>query len=207
MSLEIYIAFVLATALLIVIPGPNVTLIVAHAVAHGPRRALSTVFGTECAQAVQLAFVALGMTTLILSFAPVFEWVRWLGVAYLIWLGIQRWRAHAGEASVSDVPDLVPHRVLFFQGFVVGLTNPKTWLFYAAFFPQFVDPAGPVGLQLAMLSVTYLAIATALDGGYALLTGRARGWLRLTARQRLLDRVTGSILIGAGLWLALARRG
>ncbi len=206
MSLELYFAFMLATAVLIAIPGPNVTLIVAHAIAHGARRAFAAVIGTQCAQAVQLCFVALGMSTLIVTFAAVFEWLRWLGVAYLIWLGIQRWRA----STPKDAPDLDPPaapRGLFWQGFAVGLTNPKTWLFYAAFFPQFVSPAVPLGPQLAVLSVTYLAIATLIDGSYALLAGRARTWLSFGARRRASDRVAGSLLIGAGLWLALARRG
>ena len=205
MTLDLYLAFVAATAILIVLPGPNVTLIVAHAIAHGARTALATVIGTQCAQAVQLGFVALGMTTLIVAFAALFEWLRWVGVAYLVWLGIQRWRAAAPardpEAQAAAVP-----KGLFWQGFAVALTNPKTWLFYAAFFPQFVDPAAPLGPQLALLSVTYLVIATLLDGSYALLAGRVRGWIGIGARQRTTDRLAGSLLIGAGLWLALARR-
>ncbi len=205
MSVELYLAFVLATVILIAMPGPNVTLIVAHALAHGPRRALATVIGTECAQAVQLGFVALGMTTLILTFAQVFEWVRWIGVVYLIWLGVQRWRATA-RVSTPDLPELMRPSTLFWQGFLVGITNPKTWLFYAAFFPQFVDPAAAVGPQLALISVTYLVIATVLDFGYALLAGRARGWIRIGRRQHVADRVSGTLLIGAGLWLAFARR-
>ncbi len=205
MNLELYLAFVVATAILIVMPGPNVTLIVAHAIAHGARTALATVIGTQCAQAVQLGFVALGMTTLIVAFAAVFEWVRWIGVAYLIWLGVQRWRAASPKADSDSRIPAVP-RSLFWQGFAVGLTNPKTWLFYAAFFPQFVNPAAPLGSQLAVLSVTYLTIATLLDGSYALLASRARGWLGIGARQRVTDRVAGSLLIGAGVWLALARR-
>jgi threonine/homoserine/homoserine lactone efflux protein len=205
-SLELYLAFVLATAVLIAIPGPNVTLIVAHAVAHGARTAFATVFGTQCAQAVQLGFVALGMTTLIVTFASVFEWLRWIGVAYLIWLGLQRWRAAAPKAEPESGLPAAP-RGLFWQGFAVGLTNPKTWLFYAAFFPQFVNPEAPIGPQLAVLSVTYLTIATLLDGSYALLAGRVRGWLGRGSRRRATDRVAGSLLIGAGVWLALARRG
>lgn len=205
MSLELYLAFVLATAILIAMPGPNVTLIVAHAVAHGSRRALATVMGAECAQAVQLGFVALGMTTLILTFAQVFEWLRWIGVAYLIWLGVQHWRA-AARVAKPDLPKAARPSTLFWQGALVGITNPKTWLFYAAFFPQFLDPGAAVGPQLALLSLTYLAIATALDAGYALLAGRARGWLRIGRRQGVAERVTGSLLIGAGVWLAFARR-
>ncbi len=206
MNLDLYLAFILAVTILIVIPGPNVTLIVAHTVAHGSRAALATVLGTQCAQAVQLLFVVLGMTTLILAFAAVFEWMRWVGVAYLIWLGVQRWRAVSAAESAGSARIAVP-KTLFWQGFAVGLTNPKTWLFYAAFFPQFVDLAAPLGPQLALLSATYLAIATLLDGSYALLAGRARGWLGIGARQRVTDRIAGTFLIGAGAWLALARRG
>lgn len=205
MTLDLYLAFVVATAILIVLPGPNVTLIVAHAIAHGARTALATVIGTQCAQAVQLGFVALGMTTLIVAFAAVFEWLRWIGVGYLVWLGIQRWRA-AAPARDPDAQAAAVPKGLFWQGFAVALTNPKTWLFYAAFFPQFVDPAAPLGPQLVLLSATYLVIATLLDGSYALLAGRARGWLGIGGRQRTTDRVAGTLLIGAGIWLALARR-
>ncbi len=203
MSLELYFAFVFATVVLIAIPGPNVTLIVAHAIAHGARTAFATVLGAQCAQAVQLAFVALGMTTLIVAFAAVFEWLRWIGVGYLIWLGIQRWRAPAPDSG--GTAGAVP-KGLFWQGFAVALTNPKTWLFYAAFFPQFVNPDAPLGVQIFVLSVTYLTIATLLDGSYALLAGRSRAWLGKGARRRSADRVVGSLLIGAGVWLALARR-
>jgi predicted DCC family thiol-disulfide oxidoreductase YuxK len=93
MDLDLYLAFLLATAVLILIPGPNVTLLVANSLAHGPRRALITLAGTSSAIALQLVVVALGMTSLILVLAGWFEWLRWAGVAYLIWLGIQQWRA------------------------------------------------------------------------------------------------------------------
>ena len=115
MTLELYLTFVLATAVLIILPGPNVTLIVAHAIAHGARTAFATVMGTQCAQAVQLALVALGMATLIVSFAEVFEWLRWLGVGYLIWLGISRWRGAGAMADSGSPAGAVP-KGLFWQG-------------------------------------------------------------------------------------------
>ena len=156
-------------------------------------------------QAVQLAVVALGMTSFMLLLAGWFEWLRWLGVAYLLWLGVQRWRG--GPAEPKDgTARAASSRRLFWQGFLVALSNPKVLFFHAAFFPQFLDPAGPIGLQLALLCATFLAIATVLDGGYALLAGRLRGRLAAPSRMRLRDRVTGSLLIGAGLWLAAARR-
>lgn len=205
MNLELYLAFVLATTLLIVVPGPNVTLIVANSLAFGARRALLTVAGTQCAQAIQLAVVALGLTSVLFVLAEWFEWLRWLGVAYLVWLGLQRWRK-AGRTAEEDAAPPASSRRLFAQGFLVALSNPKVLFFHAAFFPQFVDPAGPVALQLGVLCVSFFLIALLLDGGYALLAGRLRGWLSAPSRMRACDRVAGTLLIGAGLWLAAARR-
>jgi threonine/homoserine/homoserine lactone efflux protein len=190
---------------LILIPGPNVTLLVANSLAHGPRRALVTLAGTSSAIALQLVVVALGMTSLILALATWFEWLRWAGVAYLIWLGIQQWRA--APLALDDIEGrAVRPGTLFWQGILVSATNPKTLLFYAAFFPQFIDPASPPGAQLALLCATFLALATALDGAYALLAGRLRPWLRTHRRARLRNRLTGACLIAAALGLALARR-
>ncbi|MBT5414652.1 MAG: LysE family translocator [Rhodospirillaceae bacterium] len=205
MNLELYLAFVLATAVLIAIPGPNVTLIVANAMAYGTRRALVTVAGTQAAQAAQLVVVAFGLASLMEVMAEWFEWLRWFGVAYLLWLGIQRWRARPVGAGVADPPGARP-RVLFWQGFLVSLTNPKVLFFYAAFFPQFVDPTLPAGPQLVLLCASFLIVAALLDGGYALLAGRARGWIADRRRQRLGNRITGAILLATGAWLALARR-
>ncbi len=205
MNIELYLAFVLATTVLIIVPGPNVILIVANSLAYGPRRALLTVTGTQCAQAIQLAVVALGMTSLMLLLAGWFEWLRWLGVAYLLWLGVQRWRAEPIDTAQGPAAPASSRR-LYWQGFLVALSNPKVLFFHAAFFPQFVDPAGNVGLQLGVLCTTFLVIAMVLDGGYALLAGRLRGWLASRSRMRICDRVAGSLLIGAGLWLAAARR-
>jgi len=206
MPLELYLAFVLATAILILMPGPIVSLVVAHSLSQGTRSGLVTVAGAESGQVIQLVFVALGMTSLIHFFATWFELLRWAGVAYLVWLGVQRWRRSFGAEPPQAVP-AVGARTLFAQGFVVAVTNPKTWLFYAAFFPQFIDPASAPGPQLAILCSSYLAIAATIDGAYALLAGRVRPWLQGGWRARLCDRVTGTLLIGAGVWLALARRG
>lgn len=205
MNLELYLAFVLAASVLILLPGPNVTLIVANAMAYGTRRALLTVAGTQTAQAVQLVVVAFGLASLMAIMAEWFEWLRWLGVAYLLWLGIQRWRARPHGAADAEPPQ-ARSRVLFGQGFLVALTNPKVLFFYVAFFPQFIDPALPPGPQLALLCLSFLTIAAVIDGGYALLAGRARVWIADRRRQRMSNRITGSILIATGIWLALARR-
>ncbi|HJP23310.1 MAG: LysE family translocator [Alphaproteobacteria bacterium] len=198
---ELYLAFVLATIVLIVLPGPNVTLIVANSLAAGARAGLLTVAGTSCATALLLAVAALGMTTLIAVMADWFTWLRWAGVAYLLYLGLQQWRRLPSAAQTPP-----GRQRLFWQGFLVSATNPKTLLFYVAFLPQFVDPGLAPGPQLTVLSVTFLVIATLIDGAYGLLAGRLRGALADARRARLRQRISGSFLIAAALGLALARR-
>jgi threonine/homoserine/homoserine lactone efflux protein len=205
MNLDLYLAFLVATTVLILIPGPNVTLLVANSLAHGSRRALITLAGTSTAIALQLLVVALGMSSLILVLAKWFEWLRWAGVAYLIYLGIQQWRA--APVALDDVESvMVRSKTLFWQGILISATNPKTLLFYAAFFPQFIDAASLPGPQLALLGLTFLVVATVLDGTYAILAGQLRPWLRDRRRARLRNRLTGTFLIAAALGLALARR-
>lgn len=205
MTWELYSAFVLATAVLIILPGPIVSLVIANSLTHGTRTGLTTVGGAQAAVVIQLIVVALGLTSIMGVMAEWFDWLRWLGAAYLIWLGIQKWRAKpllpeerpSGNARGSAV---------FWQGFLVAMTNPKLLLFLAAFFPQFMDPAAPAGPQLALLCPTFLVVAALFDGGYALVAGRARGWMRNRRHIQIGERVVGSFLIGAGAWLALARR-
>ncbi|MEM7023359.1 MAG: LysE family translocator [Pseudomonadota bacterium] len=205
MSLELYLTFVAATTALVLTPGPNVTLLVASSLSYGPRRALATLAGTSTAIAVQLAIVALGMTSVIALLADSFVWLRWLGVAYLLYLGVQQWRAT--PVALEDIDaTAIRSRRLFWQGMLVSGTNPKILLFYAAFFPQFIEPSGSLGLQLGVLCTTFLAISVVIDSGFVLVAGRLRGWLRGRQKARLRNRVTGSLLIATGLGLALARR-
>jgi threonine/homoserine/homoserine lactone efflux protein len=206
MNFELYLAFVLATTILIVIPGPAVALIVATSLSHGTRAALVTVAGSSSAIAVLLGVTALGMTSLMLLLSQWFEVLRWAGVAYLLYLGIQQWRSKPQAPGNPPAKAVSAHR-FYLRGFVVNATNPKTLVFYAAFFPQFVDPAGPLDVQLVVLCLTFLGIATLLDSGYALLAGRLRPLLASGRAALLRARITGSLLIAAGLGLALARRG
>ena len=205
MRLDLYLAFVLASTVLILIPGPNVTFLVANSIAYGARRALVALAGTSSAIALQLLITVLGTSSVMLVLVVWFEWLRWVGVVYLVWLGIQQWRAPAlGLADLE--PRAKSARALFGQGFIVSATNPKTLLFYIAFLPQFIDPARPPLVQLIALSVTFLVLATVLDGCYTLLAGRLRELFRDRRRARLRNRLSGSLLIGAGVGLALARR-
>ena len=209
MPLELYLAFVAATAVLILIPGPAVALIVATALAHGTRGALVSVAGVSTAVVGQLIVIGFGMASAMALLAEWFEWLRWAGVAYLVYLGVRQWRA--SPVALGDVAGgldgpRVSRARLYWTGVAVNATNPKTLFFYAAFFPQFIDPLRPHGPQIALICVTFLVVQSVLDGSYALLGGRLRPWLTSRARARIRNRVTGGLLIGAGLGLALARR-
>ena len=202
MDAGLFMAFATAVTVLMLIPGPNVALIVSNSVAHGPKYGLLTVAGTSSAMVLQLGLTALGMTELLGTLGAWFEWLRWIGVAYLIYLGVAQWRAPTIDLTRAR-PEPKSPRAIFLRALLVSLTNPKTLFFYGAFFPQFVTMNGHVGSQIAVLSATFLALAMLIDGGWALVAGRARGLLE--SRGRLRNRLSGSLLIGAGAALAFAR--
>jgi threonine/homoserine/homoserine lactone efflux protein len=201
--LHLYAAFVFATVILMLIPGPNVSVIVANSVSHGTRYGMLALAGTVSATLVQLTLVGFGMAAVMGALAGWFGLIRWAGVAYLIVLGIRQWRAPIPAPGHADArPRSL--RAIWLRGVVVAATNPKTLLFYGAFFPQFVRPDRPAGPQLALLCATYILVALGIDSLWALLAGRARGWL--TRRARLRNRLSGGALIGAGIGLALVHR-
>jgi threonine/homoserine/homoserine lactone efflux protein len=202
-DLHLYAAFVAAVTVLMLIPGPNVALIVANSVAHGTRYGLLTVLGTSSAMVLQLAIAALGMTELLATLGSWFEWVRWIGVAYLLWLGVSYWRAAPVDLT-KTVPEKKSPRAMIGRALLVSLSNPKTLLFYGAFFPQFLSGGPDLGLEIAVLSATFLALAVLVDGSWALLAVRARRFL--ATRGRLRNRLSGGLLLGAGVGLALARK-
>ncbi len=207
MDLNLYIAFFVATAIMILLPGPTVMLTVAHSISFGWRRALATVTGATIGVGIQLAITLIGMTSLMVLLAAWFEWLRWAGVAYLVYLGIQQWRAQPESGAEADAaPATRSGRSLLVQGVVVTTANPKSMFFLAAFFPQFVDPLAAPGPQFALLGVTFLAITFVFTALWAVVAGRAGSAFRTRRGIVLRNRITGSLMIGAGLGLALARR-
>ena len=201
-DLSLYIGFIAAVTVLMLIPGPNVALIVANSVAHGPRYGLLTVAGTSTAMVLQLGLVALGMTPVLAMLGSGFELLRWIGVAYLIYLGIAQWRAPAVDLTKTKAERKSP-RAMFTRALLVSMTNPKTLFFYGAFFPQFVSAEHTLAPQVTLLSVTFVAIGVLVDGSWALAAARARHLL--ARRGRLRNRIAGGMLIGAGAALAAAR--
>ncbi len=205
MELHLYLAFVIATTIMIALPGPSVLLTIAHSVSFGWQHALFTVAGATMGIAVQLIVAAIGLTSLLNVVAEAFEWLRWAGAAYLVYLGIKQWRS-ASEPLEFDTSS-VSRTNLFVQGLVITIPNPKSLIFIAAFLPQFIDATRPLGLQFAFIVPTFLVITFTVTSIWALLAGNVRGFLRSQRAFQSVLRAAGGLMIIAGVGLALARRG
>ncbi len=195
------VALIAATAVLIIIPGPNVALIVANSLRYGYRYGLVTVLGTTLGVGLQLAFVIGGFAVLLDMAATALTWIKWLGVAYLVFLGIRTWKEPA-----SDLSEIAPGtgNLNFLHGLGLAVINPKTLLFIAAFLPQFVGQSMNVTTQLLILSAIFLITVGIGDSLWVAFAGSARKWFSKVGRLR--NRIAGGFLIAAGVGLALARR-
>jgi threonine/homoserine/homoserine lactone efflux protein len=202
MSLQLYLAFVAACIALALLPGPVVTLVIANGLRHGTRAALVNMAGVQAGLAIVIGIVAVGLTSLIATMGYWFDWVRFAGAAYLVWLGIKLiWSPVEGVSADAPPP---PRGGFFLQGFVVLLANPKVLVFFGAFIPQFMDMSKDHVSQVALLGITFMVIAGLTDAIYALLAGRARRFFS-ARRTRLLSRISGGFMVGGGIWLALIR--
>jgi threonine/homoserine/homoserine lactone efflux protein len=194
--------FVVAALVLLVVPGPSVLYIVARSIEGGRTAGLVSVLGVQTGAMVHIAFAAVGLSAILASSAVAFSVIKWLGAAYLVWLGLRRiFGRDEGDKDVTVEP--APLSRVFSQGVIVNTLNPKTALFFLAFLPQFVDPArGPAWTQILLLGATFVILALCSDGLYALLSGTAGGWLRRRMKGATFRRgqrfVSGGILIALG---------
>ncbi len=202
MNYQLFSAFLLITVVLFLTPGPIVTLIIATGARQGTRAALLTVAGATTGNAVLVGCIAVGLGWILKTSAEIFDYLRWIGAAYLVFLGVQAWR-HAGAPTAALAP---AGHVYAWRGFIVALTNPKTIAFFTAFLPQFLDSTLPVERQLLVMCVVSVTLGSLLDSGWAVAAGLGRAWFMKPKHNRLLGRLSGLVLIGGGLWLSLARR-
>ena len=202
-------AFALASLVLISIPGPSVLFVISRGVVLGRRAALATVIGNCAGVYGQVAAVALGIGVVIQRSAAVYTAIKLVGAAYLVWLGVRTFQRRRSLALAlgAPVPPKSDRRILR-EGFVVGVTNPKAAVFFAAILPQFTEPSlGHVPLQMLVLGVVFVAIAMICDGAWALAAGTARE--RLAASPKRLEAIGGAggvVLVGLGLGLAASGR-
>ncbi|HEY9555284.1 MAG TPA: LysE family translocator [Acidimicrobiales bacterium] len=201
-------AFVVASTLLIIVPGPSVLFVISRGVALGRRAALLTVAGNSAGAFAQVIVVAAGLGALLERSAVLFDAIRLLGAAYLVYLGVQMVRHRREGSALPDVTLVRSSRHIVREGFVVGVTNPKLMVFLSAVLPQFVAPgSAPVPLQLLALGAVFVAIAMVLDGCWGFAAGTARTWL--SAKPQRLERLGGAgglVVMGLGVRVAMTGR-
>ena len=197
--MELLLALAAATAVLVAIPGPNVALIVANSLAFGLRDGVLTVAGTTLGVTLQLVLVVAGMSVMLELASEAFSWLRWIGVAYLVWLGIRTYRS-----APADLTHVEARRGLLQKSCFVAAVNPKTLLFNAAFLPQFVPPAA-TAVDVALVGGVFLAVLFAGDLLWAVFAHSAKPYLARAGVAT--NRIAGGFLVLAGVGLALARRG
>ena len=204
MALTTWLAFLFAATLIAVSPGPGAATSMSVGLRHGYWAALRAILGLQSALVIQLSIVAAGLGALLAASTTAFNIMKLLGAAYLIWLGIQKWRETPQAVEGEKVA--TPPSGLFVQGLLVNLTNPKAIVFIAALTPQFIDPGRPQWLQFLILAATMCGVDTVVMSGYALLATHLRRWLNDAHAMKAQNRFFGGIFVGAGMLLATSGR-
>ncbi len=208
-----FAVFAAAALALLVVPGPAVLYVVTRSLDQGRLAGIVSVLGVGLGSLVHVTAAAVGLSALLASSAVAFATVKYLGAAYLVWLGVRTLRRRDDAqppphpAGTPNAPRAgVPHPRLFAQGALVQVLNPKTAIFFVAFLPQFVDPSvGAATRQIVSLGAVFVVLQVASDGAYALLAGTFGDWLRRSAtHRRTLRYVSGGVYVGLGAAAALS---
>ncbi len=206
MTLEIWIAFAVACTALLLMPGPTITIVVSYALGKGRSSGWATVPGAVLGDFTAMTLSLAGAGAILAASATLFTVLKLLGAAYLIWLGIQLWRADPSAEKISSDRQDATRRSMFWNCYVVTALNPKSIIFFIAFVPQFVNSSEPVMTQFVILEATFLMLAGLTLAIWASLAGHLRTYLQRPGAVRVANRVGGSFLIVAGLVTATARR-
>ena len=206
MTLAVWLGFLLAAILIAVTPGPGAVISMSTGMRHGYLAALTAILGLQAAILLHLMIVALGLGALLAASETAFALVKFIGAAYLVWLGIQRWRAPPLPADATPDASPVLSKSLFLQGLMVNLTNPKAIVFIGALVPQFVDPVKAQVGQYLLIAMTLCLTDMFVMSCYALAASRLGGWMRDPAAIRSQNRLFGGLFISAGAILAVSSR-
>lgn len=206
MSLELWIAFTLASAVLLAVPGPTVMLVVSYALGRGRGTGWATVPGVALGDFTAMTISLVGAGAILAASATLFTTLKLIGALYLLWLGVQLWRAEPSPSELGGSTGAHNRGRMFWNGYVVTALNPKSIVFFIAFVPQFVDPAGPLVMQFAILEGTFVGLAAANAALWAVLAGEMQARFRKPSTLRVVNKLGGAFLIGAGLLTAVARR-
>jgi homoserine/homoserine lactone efflux protein len=206
MDLSVWITYFIATLILSITPGPGVFSSISSGLHHGFRLGLWNGVGMQAANVILVAIVSLGLGAILLASETLFAAVKWLGVIYLIYLGVVTWRSptRGFEEDRDDHANTV--REVFMRGFFVNLTNPKGIIFFAAILPQFIEVARPQTPQYAILAATTFAVDVVVMGAYTALAAKVLRVMRDPSRLRWVNRGLGGAFVAAGLALASFRR-
>jgi homoserine/homoserine lactone efflux protein len=203
-----WIPFFFATVAISLSPGPGAIAAMGAGLNHGFARGRHIALGLAMGVCTQLAVVGVGLGALLATSALAFAVVKWLGVAYLVWLGIQQWRAPAAPLVARDEgAGQMSTRALVLRGWTVNAVNPKGTVFLLAVLPQFVDPAQPLLAQYLVIGATFGVVEFCVMSGYAALAARVLGLLRTPAQMRATNRVFGGLFVAAGALLSTFKRG
>ncbi len=205
MSWNVWLAFLAASVVIAVTPGPGAVLSISTGLRHGYAPALRAIVGLDAALLVQLGVVALGLGAVLAASSTAFLVLKVAGAAYLVWLGVQKWRAPVVAIDEHALPSALG-RGLFMQGLLVNLTNPKALVFIVALVPQFIDPVLPKAPQFLIIGLTMVVTDMIVMSIYALLAGRCRQWLHSPRMIRAQNRVFGGMFVSAGVLLASSSR-
>jgi len=206
MSIELWLAFVAASAVLLVIPGPTILTVVSYSISHGRRANLPLVAAVALGDSTALVVSLLGLGALLATSAFWFTVVKWVGGSYLLWLGIKMLRAGVSSTEVAAPAAPRSRWRLFANTYIVTALNPKGIVFFVAFLPQFISPSAEVGRQLWILAVTFVVMATLNATLYAVFAASARRILASPRIERRFNFAGGSLLSAAGVWALLAKR-
>jgi threonine/homoserine/homoserine lactone efflux protein len=206
MQLELWLAYIIAAEIILIIPGPTIILVVSQAITHGRRSVVPLVAGVTCGDATAMTFSLLGLGTIMSASATLFTLTKWVGAVYLIYLGIKTWRTRTESGAWKDPGLAGSNGALFKSAYIVTALNPKGIAFFVAFLPQFVDPQGAYFAQLLILGTTFLVLALINAAIYAIFAGTLRDTLKRPRARRWFNRCGGSALIGAGVLTAAMQR-
>jgi homoserine/homoserine lactone efflux protein len=206
MDLSVWVAYFITTIVLSLSPGPGVFSSISSGLHHGFRLGLWNGIGMQVANLLMVIVVALGLGTILLASETLFTAVKWLGVIYLVYLGIVTWRAAPRTFEEDRDDNAHTAREVFMRGFWVNATNPKGIIFFAAILPQFIDVARPQAAQYAILAATTFAVDIVIMGGYTALAAKVLRVMRDPRHLRWVNRGIGGAFVAAGVALASFRR-
>ena len=207
MPLELWLAYVATSAVVLAIPGPTILLVLSYSIAHGRRATLPVVVGVALGDSVAITLSLIGLGTLLATSAFWFTIIKWMGGLYLIYLGILLLRAARNPLpeQLQQTPEVAAHK-LFGNAFIVTALNPKSIVIFIALLPQFISAAHPVIPQLWILGVTFVVLATIGATSYALFAASIRRLLASPRAQKIYSLLGGGLLFGAGVWALGAKR-